>query len=89
LALVRNTGSKLTDDADTKDYDYMVHPIFSAFFAFSYRHKRKMLLTNFEFLGLIQSPHETIRQLLARQNRLDDEPLPEQSVLFESYYGHS
>jgi hypothetical protein len=35
LALIRTSGNKLSDEADTRDYDYMVHPIFSAFFVFS------------------------------------------------------
>ena len=45
LALLRFSGTKLTAESDTKDFDYAVHPIFSAFFAFSYRRKRKMILS--------------------------------------------
>src|SRR5439155_14896903 len=42
LALIRLTGSKPRDDADTRECDYMIHPVFSSFFVFSYRKKRKM-----------------------------------------------
>ncbi len=87
LALLRFTGSKAVDEADTRDYDYMVHPIFSAFFVFSHRRKRKMSLSPTELLGLVREPREFIRLVLASQNRSDEEELPEQMRLFEGYYG--
>jgi hypothetical protein len=87
LALVRFTGSKPADEGDTRDYDYMIHPVFSAFFVFSHRRKRKMLLSAAEFLGLVREPREFIRSLLAKQNRSAEEELPEQMRLFEGYYG--
>lgn len=86
LALLRFQGSKLADEADTKDYDYMVHPIFSPFFAFSYRRKRKFNLTSTQLLGLIKTPKETIREILAQHNRYTEKDLPEQMQLFEGYY---
>jgi hypothetical protein len=86
LALVRLTGNKPQDEADTKEYDYMVHPIFSAFFVFSYRRKRKMLISAEDVLALIDRPKATIRKILADQNRVVDEPLPEQLRLFEQFY---
>ena len=46
LALLRFSGSKLGDAGETRDYDYTIHPIFSAFFVYSYRLKRKMLVTS-------------------------------------------
>jgi len=42
LALLRFSGSKLGDETETRDYDYMVHPIFSAFFVFSYRRSERL-----------------------------------------------
>jgi hypothetical protein len=87
LALVRTVGNKLADEGDTREYDYMVHPIFAAFFVFSHRKKRKMLLRYDQLLGLIRSPKATIREILAAQNRtLDDSALPDQLALFENYY---
>ncbi len=46
LALLRWPGTKPGDEGDTRSYDYAVHPIFSAFFVFSYRRKRKMTLSS-------------------------------------------
>lgn len=87
LALLRFPGSKLGDEGDTKDYDYMVHPIFSPFFDFSHRKKRKFLLSEEEIMGLIKQPQVTIREVLSRNNRiLPEDDLPEQLKLFEGYY---
>lgn len=86
LALIRLTGNKPQDEADTREYDYMVHPIFSAFFVFSYRRKRKMLISGEDILALVEQPKSTIRKILANQNRPADEPLPEQLKFFEQFY---
>jgi hypothetical protein len=88
LALVRSLGNKLADEGDTREYDYMVHPIYSALFNFSYRRKRKMMLTGPQLLGLVKRPKSSIREILAQNNRPyeDDEPLPDQLRLFETYY---
>jgi len=87
LALLRYPGTKLSDEADTRDYDYMVHPIFSAFFVFSYRRKRKMTLSGKNLLGLVNDPRRTIREILDSSNREVEEPLPDQLLLFQTYYG--
>jgi hypothetical protein len=88
LALIRSPGNKLADEADTREYDYRIHPIYSAFFDFSYRRKRKMMLSGAQLIGLIKTPKSTIREILAQSNRTyeSDEPLPDQLRLFESYY---
>ncbi|MCD8474835.1 MAG: hypothetical protein LRY34_03495 [Bacteroides graminisolvens] len=39
LALIRLPGNKLTNESDTRDYIYTVHPIFAPFFVHSYRKK--------------------------------------------------
>jgi hypothetical protein len=86
LALVRFSGSKLADEGETRDYDYMVHPVYAPFFVFSYRRKRKITLSHAQLIGLVKNPKETIRTILEDQNRSLDEPLPEQMLLFEGYY---
>ena len=85
LALVRASGTKLGGDADTRTYDYMLHPIFSAFFRYSYRLKRKMGLTTSELLGLIENPKPTIGQILKRHHRNIPEALPGQLQLFGGF----
>lgn len=85
LALVRRPGTKLTSEADTRDYEYAMHPIFSAYFVFSYRRKRKMMLSSNDVMGLIIKHRQTIREILRRHNREED-VLPEQLQIFEAYY---
>jgi hypothetical protein len=86
LALVRQTGSKLADEADTREYDYMVHPIFAPFFVFSHRRKRKMKLAPAELLGLVRAPADTIRTVLARTGRSEQPALPDQLLLFQGFF---
>ena len=101
LALVRSPGNKLLDVTDTKEYDYMLHPIFSAFFIFSYRQKRKFAITPKQFLGLINDHKKAIREILSKHNQdsteltpesasiSEPEPLPDQLRLFAPYYNDS
>lgn len=85
-ALVRFSGSKLMDKTDTKDYDYMIHPIFSAFFVFSHRKKRKFRIAKEQVLGLINHPKRAIRDVLANSNRTADALIPDQLSLFGGFY---
>lgn len=86
-ALVRAPGSKPADEADTRAYDYSVHPIYSAFFVFSYRRKRKMQIEPSDIVEMAHDPSAGIRRVLARSGRVEiGDDLPEQLHLFESYY---
>ena len=89
LALARRSGSKLGGEGETRDWDYMIYPIYAPFFNFSYRRKRKMRLTPNQVLTLVNTPDRAIRQILAASNRSSDEPLPEQLRLFEMFYAES
>ena len=89
LALSRRSGSKLAGQGETRDWDFMIYPIFAPFFNFSYRRKRKMSLTPDQVLQLVDSPSPAIRRILAASNRTPDEPLPEQLRLFEAFYAQS
>jgi hypothetical protein len=86
LALIRTSGTKLGGPGDTRDFDYMLHPIFAPFFVYSYRRKRKFSLTPEELLGIVNNPQLTIRLLLAKQNRILDTEIPEQLFLFGKNY---
>jgi hypothetical protein len=86
LALVRSLGNKPGDIGDTKDYDYMIHPIYSGLFEISPRRKRKTTLLPNEVLSLIRKPKETIRRVLKENNRSLESHLPEQLTLFERFY---
>ena len=88
LALVRQPGNKPTEETSIKDYDFMIHPIFSAYFVFSYRKKRKITITDTEFLDLITEPKKGIKNIL-NENKDNSVSLllPDQLQLFENYYG--
>jgi len=86
LALIRSPGNKLADQSDTKEYDYMVHPVFAPFFVFSYRKKRKIPLQPALILKLISNPKEGIAEVMRLNNRTQDSPLPDQLELFGAFY---
>lgn len=89
LALLRSPGTKPTDEASTRADDYMLHPVYAAFFQFSYRRKRKMRLEAEDVLGFLDRPRHTIRDVLERtrsEGELDLGDVPDQLLLFESYY---
>ena len=86
LAVVRSPGTKLIEQAATRDYDYWLHPVFAPFFVYSYRRKRKMQLDMELLEGLVDRPRPTIRRILANTSRSIDDDLPEQLRMFEGYY---
>jgi hypothetical protein len=88
LALVRSPGNKLTETTTTRDYLYTIHPIYSAFFVFSYRRKRKIIIKQDDILGIISKPKETISKILKHCNITEDidNNLPTQLKIFEDYY---
>lgn len=86
MALVRNSGTKQTDESSTKDYDYSLHPIFAPHFSYSHRRKRKMTLTQNQLMGLVDTPKATISSVLAMKELSDDGELPEQLMLFRDFY---
>ena len=87
LALVRAHGNKLGEDAQTRDFDYALHPIFAPFFVYSYRRKRKLILSDDTIIGLVQEQKRVIREILRANNRAEETNLPEQAELFATYYG--
>lgn len=88
LALVRTPGNKMGDKTNTRDYIYMIHPLFSAYFQFSYRKKRKINIRSEDILGLIENQKITIDNILKKSNLFfdTDNHLPQQMNLFEEYY---
>ena len=93
LALLRYPGSKLQQHTDVRDFDYTIHPIFSAFFGFSHRRKRKIELSYQDILNLVDQPSEAISEILTGQNRTEsvanEIDLPEQLELFRDYYANN
>lgn len=90
LALIRIPANKLTDNSQTREAMYAIHPIFAAYFVFSHRRKRKLTINQDEFLGIINTHKETIKSILERlklpMETVDKRQLPTQLSMFESYY---
>lgn len=89
LALVRFSGNKMAAiSGETHDWDYAIHPIYSAFFGFSHRSKRRMALSERQLMALVKDSRTAITAALERQSRtLPD--LPDQMQFFEGFYGAS
>ena len=84
LALRRFPGTKPTGKDDIHQYDYMLHPLFSALFDFSFRKKRRTALSATDIMGLVESQRQTVGNILARSNRKPDDTLfGDQMTLFE------
>ena len=86
LALVRSPGNKTYRHSTIQGIICMQYdPIFSAFFVFSYRKKRKIIVEQNDILGIISSPKETINNVLRKcnVNIASDINLPKQMEMFE------
>jgi Cdc6-like AAA superfamily ATPase len=88
LALVRTPGNKMGETYSTRDYLYMIHPLYSAYFQYSHRRKRKINLKPEDILGVINNQKEAIKDILMRTDIKMDElsVLPQQMDLFINYY---
>ena len=85
LALVRLTSNKLTGKGSVKEFMYMLHPIFAPYYNFSYRKKRKMAISEAEFLLCIDNQKEGVATVL-KNKKVDvekDKLHPEQLSLFD------
>ena len=68
LALVRLPANKQSGRGSVKEFMYMLHPIFSPYFIYSFRKKRKMPITNAEFLSCIDNQKEAVSSILGKKN---------------------
>ncbi len=84
LALIRMSANKLSSTS-IKDFQYALHPIFAPYFDFSFRRKRKMSLKDNDFIGLVDTPEETVTKILRRRSVKieDDGQVPTQLTLFD------
>lgn len=85
LALVRMPANKLSSKADVREFMYMLHPIFAPYFNYSFRKKRKLPVTDAEFLQCIDNQKEGVAAVLGRKNIVLEEELfnPLQLNLFD------
>ena len=75
LALRRFPGTKPTGKDDIRPYDYMLYPLFSALFDFSFRKKRRTELSSADIVGLVKRQRQTVIRILARSKRTPDDAL--------------
>lgn len=68
LALVRMPANKQTGRGSVKEFMYSLHPIFAPYFIYSFRRKRKMGLSDSDFLLCVDNPQNAVRQILNRRN---------------------
>ncbi|ARG34095.1 MULTISPECIES: ORC-CDC6 family AAA ATPase [Acinetobacter] len=88
LALIRIPGTKIGDITSTRDFDYMIHPIFAPFFVFSHRKKRKLALEATDIITLIDDPKKALKHLIQKNKRPAEvlqSSLPDQLDLFGEY----
>lgn len=87
LALVRTDSSKRMN-LETRSSDYAIHPIFSPFFQYSYRKKRKFLLKDEHISGLISEPKKFISIVASKHGVSSTDEQPQQMQLFEAFYNN-
>lgn len=73
LALVRMPANKQSGRGSVKEFMYSLHPIFAPYFIYSFRRKRKMGLSDAEFLLCVDNPNNAVRDILNKRNVKIDE----------------
>lgn len=86
LALIRMPANKQSGRGSVKEFMYMLHPIFAPFFIFSFRRKRKMLISDAEFISCIDNQKNAVSSILNRKNvRLEFEKTEPTQLTFEYF----
>ena len=90
IAFIRILGNKLSNKSATREYMYTIHPIYAPYFGFGYRRKRKMEVSEEEFMGVISEPKQYIEKILNKKNIFIDaaKDLPTQLTLFQDFYSN-
>lgn len=87
LALVRSPGTKLAAETDTRAWDYAPHPIFSPYFNYSSRRKKKISVSDLDLIAMSKSPQPTIKKLLGQERQhLASSELPPQMSMFDEFF---
>ncbi|NVJ20364.1 hypothetical protein HUW62_03900 [Myxococcus sp. AM011] len=91
LAFEVSPRTKATTESEMKDDEYRLHPIFSPFFEFSHRRKRRATFSADTLLSIQTKPQWAIQQLMAGRSQVAPDELPEQLALFEQFFsgGHN
>ena len=73
LALIRMPTNKQSGRGSVKEFMYSLHPIFAPYFIYSFRRKRKMGLSDAEFLLCVDNPKNAVKDILSKRNVKMDE----------------
>ena len=68
LALIRMPANKQSGRGSEKEFMYSLHPIFAPYFIYSFRRKRKMGLSDAEFLLCVDNPKKAVKDILDKRN---------------------
>ena len=68
LALIRKPANKQTGRGSVKEFMSSLHPIFAPYFIYSFRRKRKMGLSDAEFLLCVDNPKKAVKDILDKRN---------------------
>ncbi|WP_333985510.1 hypothetical protein [Burkholderia orbicola] len=86
LAFEITPKTKATSQAEMRDDEYRLHPIFCAFFEFSHRRKRRVTLSANSLLKLSSSPSQAINELMNTGTQAPADELPAQLAMFTDFY---
>jgi hypothetical protein len=89
LAFEATPKTKATTQAELRDDEYRPHPIFCAFFEYSHRRKRRIVLSADSLLKLSSAPAIALSELLESREQTDAEQLPDQLAFFTDFFGRA
>lgn len=84
LALIRMPANKQSGRGSVKEFMYSLHPIFAPFFIFSFRRKRKMVMSDEEFLLCADDQKKAVSKILGRKDIVFIEEKPYMRNLFDN-----
>lgn len=70
MAFVRMQNNKNSGIGSTKDYMYSLHPCFSGYFVYSFRRKRKIVITCEDFLSFTIDQKKMINKVVAKKMKV-------------------
>ncbi|MGV3517683.1 ORC-CDC6 family AAA ATPase [Luteitalea sp.] len=86
LALEETPRTKATSNAEIRDSEYRLHPIFCAFFEISHRRKRRATFKSEDLLAISTHPSRAIARLLEEIEQSPEDELPEQLAFFGDFF---
>lgn len=86
LALIRMAANKQSGRGSVKEFMYSLHPIFAPFFIYSFRRKRKMTISDAEFLSCVDNQSKAVSSILSRRNvKIEDNYIEPKQLLFDFF----